>query len=56
MLPLKVKHDHEEIQKLKPVRFVDLRDYGLAAAAPCEDGRKFLVFRLSDAGTLVPAS
>jgi len=56
MLPLKVKHEHEQIQKLKPVRMVDLRDYGLAASAPFEDGHPVLVFRLDDAGALVPAA
>lgn len=56
MLPLKVTHEHDEIQKLMPVRLVDLRDYGLAASAPFEDGHQVLVFRLNDAGALVPAA
>jgi len=56
MLPKRHAHDHERIQRLKPLQMVDLRDYGLAGAAPSEDGHKMLVFRLADDGSLYPVT
>lgn len=56
MLPRKATHDHAKIQRLRPVQLVDLRDYGLERAAPEEDGRRMLVFRLSDDGALEPGA
>jgi len=56
MLPKRDLHDHKRIQQLRPVRLVDLRDYGLEKAAPSEDGHKVLVFRLCNNGALMPVS
>lgn len=55
MKPVRLDHDHDQIQRLRPVKLVDLRDYGLAAAAPEVDGHPVLIFQQSDNGTLIPA-
>lgn len=56
MVPIKLEHDHQKIQKLRPTKVVDLRDYGLAGAAPKVDDHPVLVFAVSDNGTLIPAA
>ena len=56
MLPVKLTHDHDAIQRLNPLKIIDLRDYGMAAAAPAaEDGHPIMVFRVDDQGLLIPA-
>ena len=56
MRPVKNKHDHEEIGNLRPIDIVDLRDVGLLASAPEENGHKLMTFQVVSNGTLVPVA
>lgn len=47
--------DQAGIQRRRPVQIVDLRDYGLERAAPCEDGQKILVVPPGEDCWLTPA-